>query len=174
MYSFIADQSNPSRTRLPSPAMLLLNHLIRGITPIINRLPINSNNDDDHYEELVKRQMKHDESHDTFRNYNSSPVVVVKQENGRLWSHGTVSGKGDHNYNNRCYTIHVKKTGWLITISNKHIKTIPITAEIYLQEQQNKKYRQCGRHPKTIWKTKRIKHKPHSQWTGKQSSNWDW
>ena len=32
-------------------------------------IPINSDNDDDHYEALVKRQIRNDENYDTARNY---------------------------------------------------------------------------------------------------------
>ena len=41
---------------LPNSAMLLFNHPIRGIMPIISRLLVNSNNDEEHYETLVKIQ----------------------------------------------------------------------------------------------------------------------
>ena len=37
--------------------------------PIINRLPINLDNDDDHYEVLVNRQANNDKKYDTARNY---------------------------------------------------------------------------------------------------------
>ena len=43
---------------LPSPATLPFNHPIQGIVPIINLLPINSDNDDEHYLMLVNRQAK--------------------------------------------------------------------------------------------------------------------
>ena len=42
---------------LPRPAMLLFNHLIRGIIPIINKPLVNSNSDDEHYEVLLNRQI---------------------------------------------------------------------------------------------------------------------
>ena len=51
-------RSTPLGLGLPSPTTLLFNHPIRGIMPIINRPPIDLNNDDEHYEALVKRQMK--------------------------------------------------------------------------------------------------------------------
>ena len=43
---------------LPSPATLLFNFPTRGIMPLVNRLPISLNNDDEHYQALVKRQTK--------------------------------------------------------------------------------------------------------------------
>ena len=36
---------------------------------IINRIQINSDNDDDHYEALVKRQIGNDKNYDTATNY---------------------------------------------------------------------------------------------------------
>ena len=42
---------------LPSPAMLLFNYPVRGIMPIIDRLLININNDDDYYEVSVKMML---------------------------------------------------------------------------------------------------------------------
>ena len=54
--------------------------------PIINRLPINSDNDDEHYEVLVNRQAKHDKKYDTARNYDLfsiGPTIVVQWEVGR-------------------------------------------------------------------------------------------
>ena len=49
--------------------------------PIINRLPINSNNNAGHYEVRVKRQMKNDKNHETYGNYAPIPIgstVVVQ------------------------------------------------------------------------------------------------
>ena len=43
---------------LSSPVMLLINCPTMGIMPIVNRLLINLNNDDEHNEALVKRQTK--------------------------------------------------------------------------------------------------------------------
>ena len=51
--------------------MPLFNYPIRGIMPILNRLQLNFNNDDEHYEALVKRQTENDKNHDTSRNYAS-------------------------------------------------------------------------------------------------------
>ena len=42
--------------------------------PTINRLPIGVNNDDEHYQALVKRQTKIDKNHDTSRNYAFIPI----------------------------------------------------------------------------------------------------
>ena len=44
--------------RLPSPAMMLFNRLIRGLLPQMNRDPINVDNDDLHREALEALQRK--------------------------------------------------------------------------------------------------------------------
>ena len=65
--------------------MLLLNHPIQGIMPVINRLPINSDNFDDHYVALVRRQMRNDKIYDTTRNYDLFSIrstAVVQQVDG--------------------------------------------------------------------------------------------
>ena len=48
----------PLKPGLPSPQTLLFNCPICGIMPIINRTPINSNNDDEHCEALNKYTIK--------------------------------------------------------------------------------------------------------------------
>ena len=65
---------------LPSSAMPIIQPPYKSILPVINRLPIIANNDDDHDEALVERQAKADKNYDTPRNYNSilteSTVVI--------------------------------------------------------------------------------------------------
>ena len=51
----------PLGSGLPSPATILFNCQIRGILPIISRLPVDINNDEEHYEALVNRQKKKDD-----------------------------------------------------------------------------------------------------------------
>ena len=73
-------RSTPLGPGLPCPAMLLFNHPIRGIMPILSRPLISTNNDDEHNEALVKRCTKKDKNHDTSRNYDFIPIgytVVV-------------------------------------------------------------------------------------------------
>ena len=48
-------RSIPLEPRLLSPIILLCNHPEQGIMPMINRLLINSDNDNEHYEELINR-----------------------------------------------------------------------------------------------------------------------
>ena len=45
---------------LPSPDTLLFDCLVRGIMPVIDRLPICTNNDEEHHKALVDRQCKND------------------------------------------------------------------------------------------------------------------
>ena len=45
---------------LPSPAMLLFNHPVRGIMPVMDLPPINIDKDDEHHQTLMHRQGKHD------------------------------------------------------------------------------------------------------------------
>ena len=125
-------RATPLEPGLPSPAILLFSHPIRGIIPIINILPVNSNNDDEHYEALVTRQTRNDKNYDTSRSYDSFSVVstvVVQWEDGGLWTHGTVVGRGDHNHGNRSYLIRISKTGCVVTRNSKHTKATPITAK---------------------------------------------
>ena len=56
--AYLQIRSTPLWSGLPSPATLLFNHPIRGIMPIHSRLLISTNNDDQCYEILVKRQTK--------------------------------------------------------------------------------------------------------------------
>ena len=75
--------------------------------PIINRMPINSDNDDDHYKGLVKRQIRNNKTCDTARNYDLfliGSTVAAQQGDGGLLTHGRVVGIGDHNHNNRFCT----------------------------------------------------------------------
>ena len=71
----------PLEPGLPSPAMLFFSHAMQGIMPKINRIPINLGNNDDHYEALVKRQIRNDRNYDTARNYDlflKGSTVAVK------------------------------------------------------------------------------------------------
>ena len=104
--------------------------------PRINRPPVNSNNDDEHHEALIKRHRRNDMNQDTSINYTSflfGSTVAAHQEDGGPWTHGTVVGRGDHNHN-RLHMIHITKTGKLITGNSKHVKAAPITAEQYPQD----------------------------------------
>ena len=82
--------------------------------PIINRLPINSNNGNEHNKVTVTRQKRKDKNYATFRSYDSFSIVstvVVHSEDGGLWTLGTVVERGDHIHSNRSYMIRISKTG---------------------------------------------------------------
>ena len=51
-------RSTPLGPVLPGPATLLFSYPVRGIMPILTRLPLNLNNDEEHYEALISRQTK--------------------------------------------------------------------------------------------------------------------
>ena len=118
--------------------MLLFNHPIWGIMPIINRISKNSDNIDDHYKAVVKRQIRNDKNYYAVRDYDLFSIgstVVVQQEDDGLWIHSTIVGIGDHNHNNRSCTIRITRTGCIVTRNSKDIKTTPITAEQYFRDQ---------------------------------------
>ena len=76
--------------------------------PMINRPHIGLNNGDEHYEALVKRQMKKGKNHGTLQSYASIPIgstVAVQCKDGAPWTHGIIEGGSSHNHNNRSYTI---------------------------------------------------------------------
>ena len=58
--AFLHTQSTPYGLELSNPETLLFNSLTREIMPVINRIPINTNSDDNHYETLVEIQEKAD------------------------------------------------------------------------------------------------------------------
>ena len=106
--------------------------------PIINRIPINPDKDDDHCKVLVRRQIRNDMNYDTARKYDLfliGSTVAVLQEDGGPWTQGTIVGRSNHNHNNRSYTIQITMTGHIVIRNSKHIITTPITAEQYLRDQ---------------------------------------
>ena len=103
-------RSTPLGSGLPSPATSLYNQAIRGIMPVINRVPINSTNDCDHYEALVEGKENADKNYDTVTNYNSISIestVPVQWEDGDHRPMETSMTK--------VTTTTMMKTGWLIT-----------------------------------------------------------
>ena len=103
---------------LPSPATLLFNCPVRGIMPVMDRLLINTNNDEEHHKVLTNRQCRNDQGNDTFKKFVSLPIgstVVVQQEDRGPWTHGTIEDKGNHNHHGRSYKICITKTVRIIT-----------------------------------------------------------
>ena len=154
-------RSTPLGQGLPSPVTLLFNHPTRGIMLKLNRPPINTNNDDDHYKTLVEIQSKAGKNYDTLRNYNLIPIgstVVDQSEDKGPWTHGTVMGKEDNNHNDQEYKIHMTKTGQLITRNRKHVKVMPITSKQYLRDQLSKdrENRHVRGHIMIVWKLNQV------------------
>ena len=65
-------------------------------------------------------------------------AVVVQQEDGGPWTHGTIVGTGDHNHNNCSYTIQLTTNGRRITHNRQHVKPTSVTADTYIQYQATK------------------------------------
>ena len=106
-------RATPLELGLPSPATLMFSCPMQGIMPIINTFLINSNNGDEQYEALVTRQTRNYKNYDTSQSYDSISIAstaAVHQENGGLWTYGTVIGRGDDNHSNRSYMIRISKT----------------------------------------------------------------
>ena len=109
--------------------------------PLMDRKPINIDNDDEHHKNLMHRQGKNDWNNDTSKIFMFIPIgstLVVQWGDGGLWTHGTVIGKGDHNHHSRSYKIQVTKAGRIITCNRQHIKPTPITAADFLHYHGNK------------------------------------
>ena len=86
--------------------------------PVIKRLLMGIDNDDEHHKALIIRQTKNDKDKDTSKNFVSLPVgstVVVQHEDGGPWTHGIIEGKGNHKHHDRSDNIHITKTGRLVT-----------------------------------------------------------
>ena len=106
--------------------------------PVIDRKPVNVDNDDKHHIELMHRQHKNDTNNDASQVFVSIPIgstVAVQWDSGGPWTHGMIVGKGNHNYHNQSYKIQVTTTGKIITRNRQHIKPTPITAEEYIHYQ---------------------------------------
>ena len=97
---------------------------------ILKRPPVNKNNDDEHYETQIQRQAKTGKNSGTLRNYNYLPIgstAAVQRKDKEYQSHSDGS-----------YRIHVKKMGWLIMGSNKHVNAVQISSKLYLRDQLSK------------------------------------
>ena len=80
-------------------------------------------------------QSKTDTNNDASQVFVSIPIgstVAVQWEDGGLWTHGTIVGRGDHNHHNWSYNIQVTMMGRIITCNRHHIKLTSITAEDYI------------------------------------------
>ena len=108
---------------------------------MIDRKPISVDNDDEHHKKIVHRQKKNDMNNDASQVFGSIPIgstLAVQEEDRRLWTHGMIVGKGDHNHHNWPYKIKVTTTGTIITCNRQHIKPTSITADKYMHCQARK------------------------------------
>ena len=143
---------------LPSPAMLLFNCPIRGIMPVMDRLPVNTDNDDEHHKAVVNRQCRNEQGKDTSKNFVSLTVgstVMVQWEDRGPWTHGTIEVKDNDNHHDRSYKICITKTGKIITNNRWHIRPTPISAEQYF-------HNQLVQHPPPPAITDTTNERPHS------------
>ena len=127
---------------LLSPATLMFNRPVHSIMPVLDCKPLVKDCDDDHHAKLAERQQKN--NNDTSAGFPCIPIgsaVAVQQEDGRLWSHGTIVGTGDHNHQDKSYTIQLTINARCITHNRHHIKLTSVTADTYIQyhatKQQN-------------------------------------
>ena len=101
--------------------------------PVIDRKPVCTDNDDEHYTKLVPREHKND----TMMLHKSASIpigstVVVQQEDGGPWTHGTIIRMGDYNHHNCTYNIQITTMGRRITCNKQHNRLMPIAAEDYI------------------------------------------
>ena len=125
----------------PSLAALLFNHLVCSIMPVVDKKPVSVDNDDEHHKKLLHRQGKNAMKNDASQVFVSIPIgstVVVQWEDGGLWTHGMIVGKGHYNHNNWSYKIQATTTGRIITCNRQHIKPTSVTAEDYMCYQARK------------------------------------
>ena len=102
---------------------------------------VSGDNDDDHHSKLIHRQHKNVTNNDASAVFASIPTgstIVVQQEDGGLWTHGMIVGKGDHNHHDQSYIIQITTTGRRITNNRQHIRLTSITADEYICYQATK------------------------------------
>ena len=126
---------------LLSPATLMFNKPVHGIMLTIDCKPLVEDCDDNCHAKIVERQQKNNNNTAlTFPCFPIGLTVVVQQEDGGPWTHGTVEGIGDHNHHNKLYTIQLTTNGRSITCNRHHIKPTAVTADAYIQYQLTKQH----------------------------------
>ena len=87
----------------------------------------------------MDRQHKNDnDTSPVFPYIPTGSAVVVQQEDGRLWTHGTGVGSGDYNHHGRSYIIQLTIDGRHITQNRWHIKPTTLTSDAYLKHHSHK------------------------------------
>ena len=126
---------------LPSPAMLMFNRPVHGIMLIIDHKPLVEDCDDDCHAKIIERQQNNNnDTAVTFSCISIGSAVVVQQEDGGPWTHGTVVGIGNHNHHDKSYTIQLTTNGRCITCNRHLIKPAAVTADTYIQYQSTKQH----------------------------------
>ena len=108
--------TTPLGQGLPSPATLMFNWQVCSIMPVLDWKPIGKDYDDEHHSRLLKRQ--HKNNNDVSPIFASIPIgsaVVVQQEDGWPWTHGTVVDIGDQNHHGHTYVKQLTTNGRKIT-----------------------------------------------------------
>ena len=118
---------------------LMFKRQVCGIMPVLDRNLLAKIYDDEHHSNLLDRQHKNDnDASPVFASLPIGSAVAVQQEDGRLWTHGTVVNTGDHNHHDWAYTIQLTTNGRWITCNRWHIKPTSVTVETYLQHHTTK------------------------------------
>ena len=115
---------------LHSPATMLLNRLIRGMLPQMNRDPINQDNDDQHCEALEAHQRKNDRGKNTLKDlpiFITGSTVAVQWKDRGLWTHGVIVKPNNDKHREYYHTIWVTKIDRLIMQNSNPIHSTSIT-----------------------------------------------
>ena len=152
-------QMMPLGQGLPSPATMLTNQPIRDMMPVINRLPVGPDNEEEHHKVLIDRQSRND----------IGSAVSVQWVDVGPWTHGKIEVIGDHNHHNRSYKIHFTKTeknGYMQQTTHKTINNFcrTLSPRPVMQTNQVRPTRQhtCTTRETTIY----IQHhQQHREWT---------
>ena len=117
---------------LPSLATGLFNRWIRCLLLRINRPPMLSDYNENHYKALKHHKANWPRavilSKSLFVLHIGS-TVAVSWEDGGPWMHGTMIDYDNEDHNRRLYRIHITRTRWVLTINTGHIKHTPIAVE---------------------------------------------
>ena len=96
--------------------------------PVLDQKPIGKDYDDMHHRRLLERQHKNNnDASPVFASIPAGSAIVVQQEDGRLWTNGTVVNIGAHNHHGCTYIIQLTTNGRRITHNRQHIEPTPVT-----------------------------------------------
>ena len=62
-------------------------------------------------------------------------TIAVQHEDGRPWTHGTITKHGNPAHYGQSYKVWILKTACIVTRIMRHIKKTLITAEQYIRHQ---------------------------------------